>query len=98
MTIRNITLAIAFVGLNVLDAALTVAAMDRGGVAEVNPIMRGLLGQSRWMFWEFKIGIAVFFALLLLFFSVKYPQQVKRIFIALIVAMVGVCLINTMSM
>lgn len=94
MTIRNIMLAITFVGLNVLDAALTVAAMDKGGVAEVNPIMRGLLGQSRRMFWEFKIGIVVFFALLLLFFAVKYPQQVKRIFIALIVAMVGVCLIN----
>jgi len=91
---RSIGLAIAFVGLSALDAALTLAGMNKGGVAELNPIMCPLLEQPEWVFWVFKIGMASIFALVLLIFSKRFPQQVKRIFIALVIAMVGLCLFN----
>jgi len=96
--LRNIKLAIAFVGLNILDAALTITTMNKGGVAELNPIMRTFLGQSKWVFWIAKINLVLIFALLLLIFSKRHPQQVKRIFIILIAAMLGICVVNTISL
>ena len=90
----SVGLAIAFVGLSALDAVLTLAGMKRGGVAELNPIMCPLLQQSEWLFWVFKIGMASIFALVLLIFSKRFPQQVKRIFIVLVTAMGGICLFN----
>jgi len=98
LEIRNIKLAIAFVALNILDAALTVAAMSKGGVSELNPIMRDLLGQPGWVFWGFKIGMALIFAFVLLILSNRYPRQIKRIFVILIAAMLGICLFNMMSL
>ena len=67
----NIGLAIAFVGVNALNAALIGAAISKG------------------------IGVAIILALLLFLFSVKYPRQVKRIFIILVAAMLGICLFST---
>jgi len=87
-------LAATFVGLNIMDAALTVVGMSQGGVAEVNPIMRGFLGQPGRVFWVFKIGVGIIFALLLLLFAAKYPQSVKRIFILLVIFMSAICLFN----
>ena len=95
---QSIKLAVAFVGLNILDAGLTVAAMSKGGVCEANPLMSHLLEQPAWVFWTTKISLTLIFALLLLIFSNKYPRQVKRIFIVLVITMAGVCLFNTMGL
>ena len=87
-------LAIAFVVLNIVDAALTVAVVSKGGVGELNPIMRQLLEQPIWVFWTTKISLALIFALALLIFSNKYPRQVHRIFLVLTGVMVGICVFN----
>ena len=94
---QNIKLAVAFVGLNILDAILTVAAMNKGGVCEANPLMSHLLEQPTWVFWTTKISLTLIFALLLLIFSNKYPRQVKRIFIILVGVMAGICAFNMMG-
>jgi len=88
MMVRNIKLAIAFVVLNILDAGLTVAALNKGG----------LLVQPGWVFWATKISLALVFALALLAFSNKYPRPIHRIFLALVGVMVGVCLINLVGL
>jgi len=95
---RNIKLAIVFVVLNILDAALTVAALSKGGVCELNPIMRGLLVQPGWVFWTTKISLALVFALALLIFSNKYPRPIHRIFLALVGVMAGICLFNLVGL
>ena len=98
MAMRNVKLAIAFVGLNVLDAVLTLAAMIQGELYELNPIMRKLLEQPGWMFWGFKIVAAIVCASLLLLLAAKYPRQIKRILTVLVVVMLGVCLVNTIGL
>jgi hypothetical protein len=75
-----VILAIAFVGLNALDAALTVAGMSKGGVAELNPIMCPLLEQSEWVFWVFKIGMAS------IFYLFKFFQSLSTSFKCVLVA------------
>jgi len=98
MAMRNIKLAVIFVGLNIIDAALTVAGMNRGRVCELNPIMSHLLEQPEWVFWATKISLALVFALVLLAFSNKYPRPIHRIFLILVGVMVGICLINLVSL
>jgi len=95
---RNIKLAIAFVVLNILDAGLTVAALNKGGVCELNPIMSHLLEQPVWVFWATKISLTLIFALVLLAFSNKYPRPIHRIFLALVGVMVGICIFNGMGL
>jgi len=95
--LEHVKLAIAFVGLNVLDAILTNAILSRGGI-ELNPLMRYLFGQPKWVAWTFEIGgtIVVTFAFLLI--ATVYPRLVKIIFIALIVLMSAVCLYNVVGL
>jgi len=98
MAMRNIKLAVIFVGLNIIDAALTVAGMNRGRVCELNPIMSHLLEQPEWVFWTTKMSLTLIFALALLAFSNKYPRQIGRIFIALVIAMAGICIFNLVGL
>ena len=91
---RLIGLAGIFIGLNALDTAITIAAMSKGGVAELNPIMRIVLSQPAWIFWYFKISLALLFTLILLIFANKFLRQISRIFIGLVIAMAGICLFN----
>jgi hypothetical protein len=98
IAMRHIKLAIAFVALNVLDAILTISAMNKGGVAELNPIARTFLEQSNWKFWAFKINTALIFVVLLLVFSNRFPHQTERIFTGLVIGMSGICLFNIISL
>ncbi len=91
----NVKLAITFVGVNILDAALTLRAIANGGY-ELCSIPSLILRQPTWVFWCFKISTALIFALLLLILSDRFPQ-VKRIFIILIGVMSGICLFNTIG-
>lgn len=97
VTTLHIKLAIAFVALNVLDAALSLTAIGKGGY-ELFPIARHILEQPTWVFWGFKIGMALIFTLVLLILSKRFPRQIKRIFIALVGVMLGVCLINMVGL
>jgi hypothetical protein len=87
-------LALYFVVLNVLDAFLTTRAIANG--TELNPILRPLIGSP--MFWVFKVGLTLLFVGILLLLSSKYPKQIHTILRALAVCMVGVCLINTITL
>jgi hypothetical protein len=92
----HLTLAIAFIALNILDASLTSAAIRKGGY-ELLPIARHILEQPSWVFWLFKVGLALIFALILVILSKKYPQQTKRILTILVGVMIGVCAINLIA-
>ena len=94
---RNAKLAIAFVVLNILDAALTLRAIANGGY-EAFPIARYLLTQPAWVFWCFKIGMALILTMTLLIFANRYPRQVGRIFIVLIGVTAGVCIVNLVGL
>jgi len=91
--LEHIKLAIVFVVLNIVDAIFTNIIMSGGG-RELNPIMRFLFEQPKWVAWFFEIGgtMVVSFGLLLL--AVFSPRLIKGIFIALIILMSFVCLYN----
>ena len=90
---RLITLAIAFVLLNIVDAALTLLAVDNGAT-ELNPIMRTLLEQPSWVFWSSKISWTLVFTLALIIAARKWPNPVKRILTVLVIITAVVCLLN----
>lgn len=90
-TIRK--LAIAFIGLNVLDAGLTHMLVSNGGY-ELNPLMRIVLGGPAWVFWYFKVSLALIFALALLILAAQFSRQINRIFIVLVIGMGGICGFN----
>lgn len=92
-SLEHIKLAIVFVALNITDAVLTNVIMSGGG-RELNPIMRFLFEQPRWVAWTFEVGgtVIVTFAFLLL--ATAYPRLVKIVFIGLIILMAFVCLYN----
>ena len=94
--LQNTKLAIGFVALSVIDAALTLAVVGKG--YELNPVMRYLLEQPVWAFWVFKVGFALVFAVVLVRLSDRFPRQVKRILTILVVAMVGICLFNMIGL
>lgn len=85
-------LAACFIGLNVLDAFLTRIAVGNGGT-ELNPLMRLLLEQPT-QFLVIKIGLAVFFATMLVLVAKKRSNQVRRILTILVACMAGICLFN----
>lgn len=91
--VRNIKLAVTFFVLNIVDTTLTQFATSNGGY-ELNPIMATFLKQPSWVFWWFKISLALTISLTLLILANKAPHAVKRIFIALVIAMAGVCIFN----
>jgi len=90
---RNVKLAVAFIVLNIVDAALTVVIADEGGY-ELLPIARYFLEQSTWTFWVFKIGMTLLFAFALIALSDKYHHQMHRMLFTLVIAMAGVCIFN----
>ena len=94
--LQNIRLAIGFVALSVIDAALTLAVVGKG--YEINSIMRYFLEQPVWAFWVLKVSLSLLFAMVLVRLSDRFPRQVKRILTFLVVAMVGVCLFNMIGL
>jgi len=87
-------LAVCFVGLNVLDAFLTKAAIDGRLGTELNPIMRLFVTQPLYKFVGIKVGLAVGIAAILILAAKDFPGPVKRILIALVICMIGICLFN----
>ena len=96
-SLEHIKLAIVFVALNDLDAILTNVALNAGGI-ESNPIINFLYEQSSWIAWSVKIGSSAVIAFVLLLFASYYPRSIKIVFIALIIAMVAVCLWNGIAL
>lgn len=94
----NIKLAIAFVALNILDAALSQASDARGTLQEANPVMRPLIEQSWGLTWGVKMGIIIACACVLLMLGRHYPGQTRKVFIGLIVLMVVVCVVNVVGL
>lgn len=93
----HIKLAITFILLNVADAALTSKAIAAGGY-ELNPLMRYALQYPEWIFWWVKMSAVLIITFALLLASGRFPQPIKRIFMALIVVMVVICVFNTMGL
>ncbi len=93
---RLIALSVAFVLLNVLDAFLTLLAIDNGAT-ELNPIMRALLAQPEWVFWSSKISWTLVFTLALIIAAGKWLNPVKRILTVLVIITAGICLLNLMG-
>jgi len=95
--LEHVKLAIIFVVLNIVDAILTNIIMKGGGI-ELNPIMRFLFEQPKWVAWFFEIGgtIVITFAFLLI--ATAYPRLVKILFIVLIIFMAFVCLYNGVAL
>lgn len=93
---RLIALSAAFVLLNILDAFLTLMALENGAV-ELNPIMKVLLSQPDWVFWSSKISWALVFTLALVVASRRWPRPVNRILTALVCATAVICLLNLMG-
>lgn len=93
ISLRNIKLAIAFAGLNILDIILTQVIISTGKGYEVNPIMRLILYKPDWVVSIVKIGgIAVCIALFMSLVG-KFPE-LQRTFTAIVVMMLAICLFN----
>ena len=90
---ENLKLAIAFVVLNIVDAAVTQIVINNGGL-ELNPIIGIVLRQPFWVFWWFKVSLALIVVLALLIVANKYPRSINRILIGLVIGMAGVCVFN----
>jgi len=91
--LEHIRLAIIFVALNMLDAVLTNIIMAGGG-CELNPIMRFLFDQPKWVAWTFEISGTLVAAFGLLLIATAYPRELKIVFIALVAIMSFVCIYN----
>jgi len=92
-SLEHIKLAAIFVALNIMDAVLTNMIMKGGGI-ELNPIMRYLFEQPKWVAWTFEVGGTMIVAFSLLLLAVSAPRLIKGIFIGLIILMAFVCLYN----
>lgn len=90
---KTLKLAFAFVGLNILDIILTKMAYAKGALIEVIPMMKNLIEISSGIAWTIKISVIILTTTLLLLFANRYPKQVNKIFIALIIVTV-ICVIN----
>ena len=89
----NKVLATCFVGLNVLDAALT--RIDWDSLHEMNPLLSALDTQT---FWAVKMGAILFSTTILLFLARKYPKHLQKIFTALVICMTCVCIANGIAL
>jgi len=94
-------LAVAFVGLNVLDCALTLYFVGNGTGKELNPCMREVV-QTPVLFWLIKAGGSTVLALALLGLDKVLAEHklltrwflVRRVFELLVVLMLGICVFN----
>ena len=92
---RSIKLAIAFVGLNILDIVLTRMADMNGTLCEANSVMRHFIEQSSWgTVWGIKFSAVALVVVLLLIESQRLPGFVQKLFTALVGVMTGVCVVN----
>ena len=92
---RSIKLAIAFVGLNILDIVLTRMSDINGTLCEANPVMRHFIEQSSWgIVWGIKFSVVILVVVLLLIESRRYHGFVQKLFTALVGVMTGVCVVN----
>lgn len=90
-------LACAFVILNVVDGAMTKALIDVGGT-ELSPIWNFFLSHTTaWEFVAFKLIGALAISLILLYLSMTYHNQIKRILAGLVIGMTVVVAINSIS-
>ena len=92
-SLEHLKLAIVFVVLNILDAVLTNVILAEGG-RELNPIMRFLFEQPKWVAWVFEVGGTIIITFALLLIATAYPRQIKIVFISLVILMSVVCLYN----
>ena len=94
-------LAVAFVGLNVLDCALTSYFVGSGAGTELNPLMCEAL-KTPALFWLIKVGGSTVLALALLGLNKVLAEHklltrwflVRRVFELLVILMVGICVFN----
>jgi len=94
-------LAVAFVGLNVLDCALTAYFVGNGTGTELNPLMREAL-QTPALFWLIKVGGSTVLSLALIGLDKLLAEHklltkwflVRRVFELLVILMVGICVFN----
>lgn len=91
--VKHITLAVVYVGLSIVDIALTQILISSGGY-KLNPFMGYILGEHvRWA-WAIKmVGMAIVI-LILLRLRIEWPRATKIVFACLIVYMAVICLIN----
>ena len=94
----NRALAATFVGLNVLDAALTQHIVGSGLGTEFMPLMRHLLKYSLLDFWLVKAGGSVLFATILVLLSKRFEASIRRVLQVLVLLMVLICLINIVGL
>lgn len=90
----NLKLAVWFIALNVLDAALSHTLDARGALIEANPVMRPLIEQSWALTWGVKMAVIIGLSIILLGLSKKYPREMRIVFIGSIALMVGVCVVG----
>lgn len=96
--LEHVKLAAIFVGLNMIDAILTWILAGQGGY-ELNPLTRLVLEQqSALAYFGFKIGRTLLCTAALLFIASIYPRQMGKVFIVLIIVVLGICLFNLMGL
>jgi len=88
-------LAIAFVGLNALDAFLTLKILEQNGT-ELMPLARTVIEQPL-LFWSFKIGGSTLAAYLVLRLNNRKFRSASILGI-LVMVMVGICMFNLVGM
>ena len=89
--LEHIKLVIVFVALNIVDAGLTDIILNAGG-SELNPLMRPLWEQARWIPWSVEIGSSVVVAFAFLILATYSPRLIKVVLIVSIIYMAVVCL------
>ena len=90
----SVTLAIAFVILNLVDILVTLYVLKGQGGTELNPIMSFFLQQPTYVSVAIKVFGSALVALLLLDMRSKWEQQVTSILFALVIGISLVCLFN----
>jgi len=91
--LEHIKLAIVFVALNMLDALFTDMILNAGGT-ELNPMMRPLWEQARWIPWSVEIGSTLLVAFAFLILATYTPRLIKVVLIVLIICMAAACIHN----
>lgn len=89
-------LAVAFVGLNTLDAYLTHKVVIDGNGYELNPLVRGML-ETPSNFWLWKVVGSIILAGLLLLISRRFPTLAKNVLKLCVAILILICLWNTLS-
>ena len=90
-------LAIAFIGLNTLDAYLTHRVVVEGGGYELNPLVRSVLDTSPSNFWLFKVLGSMVLAGLILLVARRFPRTAKNVLLLCVGILILICLWNIIS-